>query len=232
MPSFPCRLALSITTAAVALVTSGCRTESQPVAPLDPVPSVAELVAAAEREGLVRVTFPDPDPGIPSYARLTTIGNQILRDGDWVAIPFYRDPSRVPAGFNLLTMFDFPGPNGPGAFGAPLTISGFYLTERTATPGTFPRVAISSGRAVPVWFVPWAALREALRDNVVTMPELRALRPLEGTATQFEETLKPREGDHLLVITARGTVPDGRRFELAVAYRGLSGTPQVRLSLR
>ena len=208
MPSAPHVRPLA---SALALAIAACGTANAPADPVRAgvadVPSAAALVAAGQAAGLARSTFPDPDPGIPMYARFLNQLNQVLHDGEWAAIRF-----------NLLAGFDSPGPGGPGAFAAPLRIEGFFLVEADAPPGTFPRVAISSGRAVPVWFVRWPALRAAMSDNVVTIGELRALGPLEGTATRFEETLRPRVGEHLLVLNARGDLRDGRRFELHATH--------------
>lgn len=183
------------------------------------VPTAAEIEAEAKAHGMVAVAFPDADPGIPAYARLAPAAGQLYRDGDWVVIPFYRDPARIPSAFNLLQEFDFPGPSGPGAFTAPLLVRGRLFLEADAKPGTFPKAAIARGDAVPVWFVRWSVLAPAIHDNVLTIGELRALGPLTGTATHFTELLRPRAGDRLLVFEARGTLPDGRRFDAAVVHR-------------
>lgn len=214
------------------LLAAGCGSSDGPAAHLPPdVPSAAALVAAAEAGGLVRVTYPDPDPGIPGYARLNATLNQYLHTDDWIAIPFYRDPDAVPGGFNLLAGFDFPGAHGPGAFAAPLLISGYYLIERGAPLGTFPRISIARGKAVPVWFVPWPDFKAAMADNVVTMDDLRSMNPLMGVATHFEETLRPRIGEHLVVINAKGTLDDGRRFDLHVTHVE-DTTRAIRVSIR
>jgi len=67
-----------------------------------------------DREVDVELRIPAEDPGIPVYAR---VGRQVLHDGKRVAIPFYRDPARIPVDPDLLRFLDFPGPGGPGAFG-------------------------------------------------------------------------------------------------------------------
>jgi hypothetical protein len=70
-----------------------------------------------------------------------------------------------------------------------------------------------------------------MADNVVTMGELRAMNPLRGVATRFSETLRPRVGDHLLVLSAAGTLTDGRRFDVQVTHVE-STTRNLRIDIR
>ena len=178
--------------------------------------SVASVATKAlSGGGLVRRLMPSEDPGPPFYAR---VGLQLLESNGYVAIPFYRAPALVPPNFNLLEFYHFPGPNGPGAFGAPLLMSGFLLIERNAPLGTFPKQAEFRGDNVPVWFVPSAAFHLATQDHVLTVAELQALEPLYGTATRYHETLHPREGEHKIVIQAQGTLTDGRDFAMQVTH--------------
>ncbi|MFW6202082.1 MAG: hypothetical protein ACOC8B_05860 [Gemmatimonadota bacterium] len=169
--------------------------------------------------GLRTVEFPDEDPGPPFYARVTTIMNQIFQDGEYVAIPFYRRPDCVPAGFDLLQAFDPPGPDGPGAFGCPLTVEGRFLIEFDAPPGTFPVRVVTSG-PTPIWFVPWSDFQAATADGDLTMAELLAMEPLRGRADEFHEMLAPRLEEHHVVIASRGGLEDGRGFRFAVNHRG------------
>lgn len=193
--------------------------------PASPTDSTATALNAGDvqaatvgSEGLTLQTVPDEDPGPPFYARVTTILDQFFHDDGWLAIPFYRDPSCVPADFNVLQLYDFPGPDGPGAFRCPLLMEGFVLIEPDAPPGTFPRQAVLKGDAVPFRFVPWNDFEAEAADGVVTMAELEALNPLVGVADRYHETLKPREGDHLIVIDAAGTLDDGRAFQFGVTH--------------
>lgn len=190
---------------------------------------------AAETEakggGMVKRHFPADDPGVPIYMRLTTTLNQIFRDGDWVVIPIYRDPAAIPPSFNLLTYFDPPGPSGPGAFAAPLRITGHYMIEADAPLGTFPKIVISRGDAVPIWFVRWDALAAAMADGTLTVGDLAGLAPLRGTATRFTETLRPRMSEHHVVIDAAGTLADGRRFTVHVTHVG-DRSRSVRIAFR
>jgi hypothetical protein len=199
-------------------VLAGCADAPPAPAPAPHDAAVASMTTGRPAgAGLVRRVIPTEDPGPPFYAR---VGIQILESDGYVAIPFYRPPALVPASFNLLTFYDFPGPAGPGAFAAPLLMTGFLLTEADAPLGTFPRQVELRGAGVPVWFVPSAAFHAAAQDGVLTIAELRSLDPLYGTAAQYHETLHPREGEHKIVITARGTLADGRRFELQVTHVG------------
>lgn len=179
-----------------------------------------QLVAEARAAGMVRVAFPADDPGAPLYARVEPSLKQFFHNGEWLAIPFVRRPNQIPDDFNLMQYFNPPGPGGPGAFAAELVLSGFFMIEAGAPLGTFPKVAISTGTAVPIWFVRWTEFQAAMADGVVTMPELRALQPLVGTATRYHETLRPRPDEHLVVINASGTLADGRAFDLHVTHEG------------
>jgi len=194
--------------------------ESQLADPQSDVPTAEQLVKQAVDMGMIRITVPDPDPGIPAYARAFPGLNQFFHDGDWLAIPFYRNPDAIPADFNLLDFFHFPGAGGPGAFATPILTRGFHMIEPNAPIGTFPMVAISSGTSVPVWFVKWSAYQPAMADNVVNIAELRAMNPLKGVASTFSETLKPRVDAHLVVINAKGALADGRTFDLHVTHVG------------
>ncbi len=189
------------------------------------------LAAQTGPNGLTRLTMPDEDPGPPFYARVTSILNQFFHDEGWLAIPFYRPPSCVPADFNMLELFDFPGPEGPGALACPLLMHGFILIEPDAPLGTFPRQAVFQGGQVPFWFVRWSDFQAEAEDGEVTFAALEALERLTGTATQYHETLKPREGDHVIQINARGTLEDGRDFQFAVTH--LEGeTRSIRVRFR
>jgi len=193
---------------------AGC--VQHPNAPAPPHAASASTARTAA-PGLVRRAVPTEDPGPPFYAR---IGMQTLESDGWVAIPFYRSPDAVPADFNLLAFYDFPGPGGPGAFAAPLLMTGFTLTEGDAPPGTFPKQVELRGAGSPIWFVRAAAFHAAAADGRLTLAELRALQPLEGSATAYHETLHPRADDHKIVIQARGTLADGRAFSLTVTHVG------------
>jgi hypothetical protein len=46
-----------------------------------------------------------------------------------------------------------------------------------------------TGNAVPVWVVSMEGLLATLSDGVVTIGELEALQPIEGTAMQFNNVV-------------------------------------------
>lgn len=199
------------------LTLTGCQADSSTTADvtLDAGPPA---LAQLDSKGLVRKDIPTEDPGPPFYARVTTTLNQFFHDDGWLAIPFYRDPACIPSDFNLLELFDFPGPGGPGAFACPLLMQGFLLIEPDAPLGTFPRQVVLHGSATPFWFVPWNEFQAAASDGEVTMDELAALGPMTGLTDRYHETLKPRDEDHVIVINARGTLEDGRTFQFNVLH--------------
>jgi hypothetical protein len=186
----------------------------------------------------VMVRVPGDAPGIPAYARLEKHpkdGRFPYHNEAWAAIVFYRDPSCVPRDFNLYDMFA-----GPRAFGCGLTVSGFELWDNGPGIDAGPRHAISTGLAVPVWFVPWLILEAALADNFLTMPELESLQPLMGTATTFHEVIHPFVPPGvtggakvpLLTITASGVLPDGRSFQYHYTEAWNQPRPTVRIVFR
>jgi hypothetical protein len=194
--------------------------------------------AAAAENSLLRTTFPSPEnPGPPFYARISDSPPHFFVDGEWAAIYFYRNPSCVPAGFNLLLFFDI-----PGAFACQLEVHGFDLWEVEPFSGP-PKTEISSGNgAVPVWFVPIDVLNQAAQDGELTIDELAGLEGLlVGTADRFNETHHPSPlppelggGGHpnpRLVMNAHGRLEDGRRFSLHINWR-VGETRLVRIQFR
>jgi hypothetical protein len=166
------------------------------------------LTTISPAVGQVRLRVPDESLSGPFYARIER--GLVLRTDEWVAIAFYRDPSCVPATFNLLNFFDFAGI--PAVFSCPLTVSGFELWDDPA--GAAPKQSKLRGNgAVPVWFVSVDDYQTALPGLIMTellaMPSL-----LQGVATDFEETLHPLEAARrsMLLIVASGDLPDGRTF--------------------
>lgn len=181
--------------------------------------SAMDALSASGSAAVNTVAFPEDDPGPPLYARVTAESNQIFSNGEYVAIPFYRDPDCVPRDFDLFQALHLPGPDGPGAFACPLTVSGRLLIESDAAPGTFPIRVIARG-PTPVWLVPWSDFQAATADGDFTMAELVALEPLRGIADPFHEMLSPRPENHHVVITSRGRLDDGRSFLFNVNHRG------------
>ncbi len=165
-------------------------------------------------------TFPGESPGHPAYAR--TLPASVAHTEEWAAVPFYRLPTCVPEDFDLLQFFDI-----PRAFGCPLTVSGRLVTE---SPEALPKVVVTRGRGVPVWFASWADVQGAMTDGGLTIEELSALDSLVvGTADVYQELLRP---DELLVVNARGTLADGRSFRLHVKYSIHDEAPHVSIVIR
>ena len=157
----------------------------------------------------------DVEGQLPFYARLGAISTpeEIYEDGGWVAIAFYRPPSCVPDGFNLLTFFDF------NAFACgPPTTDGFEIRRNGQPLTVAPLQAKYEGRgAVPVWFVSTADFAAARADGVVTIVELEAMDSLLiGSATFFTQTLHPHGAANqpMNVWVARGELEDGRSFHV------------------
>lgn len=198
---------------ALLLASAACSGSTPPTSNNHADDSAAAMLSAAAGMDVSKVTFPNPDPGMPMYARLLMQLNQVYHTSEWAVIPFYRSPDQIPADFNLLNGFDFPGPSGPGAFGVPLLVSGFYLIEPNAPLGTFPRLSVIKSDGVPVWIVSWAALEAAIADQQLTISELAALAPMKGVGS-YSETLRPRIGQHLVVFDAKGVLEDGRRYDV------------------
>jgi hypothetical protein len=216
--------------ATLPLLAAACQhPTAAPGAPLSAEDAV--LLASAASNGLVRRDVPAEDPGPPFYARVTRILDQYFHHDGWLAIPFYRSPDCVPTDFDLLGFFDPPGPNGPGAFACPILMGGFSLIEPDAPLGTFPKHAVLQGDAVPFWFVRWADFTAAAADGHVTIGELAAMQPLKGLARHYQESLQPREGEHRILITARGTLEDGRSFDFHVTHSE-NETKSVRIRFR
>jgi hypothetical protein len=85
----------------------------------------------------------------------------VFTDGQWVAIPFWRNPACVPPDFNLLNLFDPP----PRPFNCPLTVDGFAIWKNGPAIDPGPELAHFRGLgSVPVWFVRWSDLQAAVAD--------------------------------------------------------------------
>ena len=170
----------------------------------------------------VRTTFSPEEKysGPPYYAFLDRppLG-EIFRDGDWVAVPFVRDPNCVALKrptFNLLDSADV-----PAAFDCVLTVNGFAIWKNGPPPTDLvPIQSYYSGLgSVPVWFVRWTELQAAIADDVLTIGELRSLPSLiVGTASFFEAVEQPGSfrpqgfGNGKIEVIALGMLSDGRRF--------------------
>ena len=152
---------------------------------------------------------------------------------DWAGIVFVRPPACIPGGFNLLNVVDF-----QGAFSCnPLLVDGFALWKNGPPPvdSTPVKVDMRGLGAVPVWFVRWSELQNALTDNVLTVPELQSLPSLQiGSANFFQLTQQPGElrpqglGNGKIEFVAFGQLHDGRSFQYQVREMGIDQTSVLR----
>ena len=153
----------------------------------------------------------------------------VIQDGEWAAIPFYRPPECVPIDFNLMNWFD----ESQAALDCPFLVEGFGIWPGTEPTG-FPRSTHLRGLgAVPVWFVRWSELQEAMADGELYILELATLPSLRiGTATLYAEELHyqpPHHVSHSTMVGA-GTLEGGGSFafyaiEIDLEYR------EVRIAL-
>ena len=155
-----------------------------------------------------------PEGGdLPFYARIER--GEILHNGEWAAIVFYRPPACVPDEFDLLDFYD-----APAAFDCgPPTTDGFIIWY--GEPGDTPPIQINLRGlgAVPVWFVAWDELEAAVADDILLMSELEAMSTLvTGSASFYTETLHPTGVVQVPMINyvAHGLVDDGRSFKVHV----------------
>ncbi len=186
--------------------------------------ALAVVMSAQSAYAAVNLTVPGESPGVPAYARVEPGG--VFHTDEWAVVPFYRLPTCVPEDFNLMAFFDV-----PGAFGCPLTVEGREVWDNGPGQEPAPNLAVLRGTGVPVWFASTAELQAAMSDGALTIGELSSLDSLVvGTADFFQEVLRPGK---LQVITARGTLPDGRSFRLQVSFPITTGQPpHVRIDIR
>ena len=164
--------------------------------------------------------FPGESPGAPAYARVAPD----LTTDEWAPVVFYRQPSCVPADYNLLRFIA-----GPRAFACPLTVAGQEVWENGPGQDAAPKQSITRGRDVPIWFASASELQAAAGDGVLTIGELSSLESLVmGTAHTYQEVLRPGE---LIVINARGTLADGRAFRLHAHCRCEKQEPVVHIEI-
>jgi hypothetical protein len=174
-----------------------------------------DLTSDVIRAADVVFTTPGDSPGPPFYA-ISANGGFIPHDNEWAAIPFLRQLACVPANVNL---FDIVGPS---AFGCTLTVSGHEHWENGPWADPAPRQTqfIGSG-AVPIVFVRWSELQNAIADGTLGFSELLGL----STPNRYRRFYKETDifgisgplgaGRGMYKINARGSVGN-RSFRLIV----------------
>jgi hypothetical protein len=191
--------------------------------------AIVASLGAPKVEAIERYIVPDESASGPFYARLEQ-GFVHMTD-QWVAVAFYREPSCVRAGFNLLDFFDFA--NIPAIFGCPLTVHGLEIWKNGVASDTGPMQSKLFGNgAVPVWFVSVSDFNDALPG--VTLEELLGMGSLrKGYATFFEETLHPAGAARqtMLHISSYGWLEDGASFQYEATEAGGRLTT-VRIKIR
>jgi len=174
----------------------------------------AALVLALTPPGVASAQQIEDAVSLPLYGRTTFHG-----DSPWVAFIFYRPVSCTPRDFNLLVLND-----PPRAFSCgPQLVDGHAVWETGIgnDPAGPRQVHLRGLGAVPIWFFPSEALDAAQADGVLTLAELESLQPLKGTADLYTEVLHPFRAvkNPLLIVQARGTLTDGRGFDLHITSK-------------
>ncbi|WP_374685828.1 hypothetical protein [Promineifilum sp.] len=176
------------------------------------------LVIVPTASASVRI---DDNGQVPFYARI--VRNEIIHNGRWAVIVFYRQPSCIPADFNMLDFFDFPDGTNLGAFDCqPPTTDNVTIWKNGPDVDFAPLKSMFRGLgAVPVWFVKLNELEAAVADDVLTIGELAGLPSLmQGSAKAYRETLYPGESHPItggsIQFNANGWLEDGRFFQVRV----------------
>jgi hypothetical protein len=185
---------------------------------------VALLITAY---GVSANTRTDGGGDLPYYARIER--NEVLQDGEWAAIVFYRPPACVPDSFNLLNFYDF------AAFDCtPPTTDGFIIWSGEPWESDPIQIRLYENPVVPVWFVEWVELKEAIRGGL-TMPELEALPSLRtGSATTYSETLHPSGAVKvpMINIVAEGNMDDNGQLFYVHALLVVDTVANVQITFR
>lgn len=192
---------------AIAFIAICCTACTESVDPL--APGGDTLLPAAD------IVFQSPGP--PFYT-IAANGGFIPHTDDWAALPFLRQLACVPSGANLLQIVGGP------AFGCPATVTGHEHWENGPGIDAAPRQTVFRGSgAVPIVFASWSDVQAEAADGDMTLPELLAVpSAIVGTAHVYNETdilgiSGPLgAGRGMYKISARGTLSDGRSFQLHV----------------
>ncbi len=185
-----------------------------------------------------QLDFPLESPGVPAYARLELLvpNFDVPNNKRWAAIVFYRDPACVPADFNLGRFFDFPGPQGLGAFACPLLVEGHEIWKNGPDSDLAP-IYVRTRNAVPnlpIWFVAWHELKPILESGQVFIGDISRLPSLvRGSAHWYEEALYPNGTADIPGITLRseGTLEGGGKFRLKWHFTDQGAVDEVTIQL-
>lgn len=203
--------------AAATLLASGCSgdTGDGPVG-LDPFAEATVL--AAKVANPLQLSVPDEHPNGPFYSLIGispfTGALRFPHTEEWGVVPFVRQLSCVPGGFNLLAIFD-----PPGAFGCPSTVAGHLLFgEAGPPPSDLIMSQLHGTGAVPVIVARWSEIEPEIADGSLTLPELLALpSAVGGTADFYKETVVTGHlppGQVAFKLVATGMLTDGSSFRL------------------
>jgi hypothetical protein len=169
---------------------------------------------------------PADDPGPPFYTPVFIDGAApssgfVPTDGTWVGIHWYRDPSCVPAGFNLMKVY-----NPPAAFGCRLTIGGEVWRHEPGDRLPFQEHYAEAG-TVPIYFVRLSELTSAVGDGMLTIGELQGLPSLlVGLASGYRSVIhnSNQASSHgHETLTASGQLMDGRSFHFHFDEKFIGG---------
>ena len=176
------------------------------------------------------ITFTPPDPGPPFYTVIEP--GFVPHTDEWAAIIFVRQTSCVPPGFNLLTVVNI-----PAVFGCTLNVEGHAIWRNGPPPIDFVpmQIVLHGTGEVPVWFVSWSELQDAMDDGVLTVAELSGLPSrLVGSASYFKEVQQPGSfrpqgpGNGKIELNATGLLDDGRQFSIEMREMGVNQESRFR----
>jgi hypothetical protein len=189
-------------------------------------PSALGQETPAEAGAPVISKVPGDDRGAPFYTPVFIGGAAppagfVPTDGDWAGIHWYRDPSCVPAGFNLLRVF-----NPPAAWDCGLRIEGEVWRHAPGDMVPFQEHYAEAG-AVPIYFVRLSELMSAAGDGALTIGELQALPSLlVGHASEYRSVIhnSNQASSHgHETLDARGRLTDGRSFHFHFDEKFIGG---------
>jgi hypothetical protein len=202
--------------AATAGTSTGCSgTANDFNGPIEP--TSLERGATIARAGAPTISnVPAEDPGPPFYTPVFIDGTAppsgfVPTNGNWAGIHWLRNPSCVPAGFNLLKVF-----NPPAAFGCRLTITGQVWRHQPTDLVPFQE-HYAEVEPVPIYFVRLSELTNAASDGMLTIGELQSLPSLlVGHASSYRSVIhnSNQASSHgHETLTAQGQLVDGRSFQ-------------------